>query len=353
MASLPLLIYTELTNPLPAGQFRIWGAALTLILIIGAADPARRPRLAPCWRRRTPRSAGSSSWPSASRSRTSTSTTGPSTPSDSVTMTVPRRVCHRAHRTLRLRQVHRAAHPQPDARGDPRRPRRGPGPARRRGHLQPGPGPRSRCAAPSAWCSSARTRSPRCRSATTSSPGSGCRASGTARQLDEVAERALRGANLWNEVKDRLGKPGRRPVRRSAAAAVHRPGDRRPARRAADGRALLGARPDLHPGGRGPDRRAQGRVHDRHRHPQHAAGRAGLATRPRSSTSPASASRDNSSRSTTPKTDVLRLHTRRRPRTTSRAASGDPGCGTRRNNRVTSGGVLTPAGRPASAGMTG
>lgn len=35
MASLPLLIYTELTNPLPAGQYRIWGAALTLILIIG------------------------------------------------------------------------------------------------------------------------------------------------------------------------------------------------------------------------------------------------------------------------------------------------------------------------------
>lgn len=34
MASLPLLIYTELTNPLPAGQFRIWGAALTLITVI-------------------------------------------------------------------------------------------------------------------------------------------------------------------------------------------------------------------------------------------------------------------------------------------------------------------------------
>ncbi len=26
--------------------------------------------------------------------------------------------------------------------------------------------------------------------------------------LDEVAERSLRGANLWNEVKDRLDKPG-------------------------------------------------------------------------------------------------------------------------------------------------
>ncbi|ODU07308.1 MAG: phosphate ABC transporter ATP-binding protein [Pseudonocardia sp. SCN 72-86] len=28
------------------------------------------------------------------------------------------------------------------------------------------------------------------------------------KDLDEVAERALRGANLWNEVKDRLAKPG-------------------------------------------------------------------------------------------------------------------------------------------------
>ena len=27
-------------------------------------------------------------------------------------------------------------------------------------------------------------------------------------ELDEIVERALRGANLWNEVKDRLGKPG-------------------------------------------------------------------------------------------------------------------------------------------------
>ena len=32
----------------------------------------------------------------------------------------------RVHRPLRLRQVHRAAHPEPDARGDPRRPRAGP-----------------------------------------------------------------------------------------------------------------------------------------------------------------------------------------------------------------------------------
>ncbi|GAA5065901.1 phosphate ABC transporter permease PstA [Nocardia callitridis] len=34
MASLPLLMYQELTNPEKAGEMRVWGAALTLILII-------------------------------------------------------------------------------------------------------------------------------------------------------------------------------------------------------------------------------------------------------------------------------------------------------------------------------
>jgi phosphate transport system permease protein len=34
MASLPLLIYTELINPEEAGVLRVWGAALTLILIV-------------------------------------------------------------------------------------------------------------------------------------------------------------------------------------------------------------------------------------------------------------------------------------------------------------------------------
>ncbi|HEV2782439.1 MAG TPA: phosphate ABC transporter permease PstA [Actinophytocola sp.] len=34
MASLPLLIYTELINPEPAGVQRVWGAALTLVIVI-------------------------------------------------------------------------------------------------------------------------------------------------------------------------------------------------------------------------------------------------------------------------------------------------------------------------------
>jgi phosphate transport system permease protein len=38
MASLPLLIYTELTNPEHAGYLRVWGAALTLILLVAAIN---------------------------------------------------------------------------------------------------------------------------------------------------------------------------------------------------------------------------------------------------------------------------------------------------------------------------
>ena len=36
MASLPLLIYTELINPEEAGRARVWGAAFTLIIIVAA-----------------------------------------------------------------------------------------------------------------------------------------------------------------------------------------------------------------------------------------------------------------------------------------------------------------------------
>ena len=40
MASLPLLIYTELTNPERAGYLRIWGAALTLIILVAVINAA-------------------------------------------------------------------------------------------------------------------------------------------------------------------------------------------------------------------------------------------------------------------------------------------------------------------------
>jgi phosphate transport system permease protein len=38
MASLPLLIYTELSNPQHAGYLRVWGAALTLIILVAVAN---------------------------------------------------------------------------------------------------------------------------------------------------------------------------------------------------------------------------------------------------------------------------------------------------------------------------
>ena len=133
-----------------------------------------------------------------------------------------------------------------------------------------------------------------------------------------------KGANLWNEVKDRLDQARRRAVRRPAAAAVHRPGHRGRAAGAADGRAVLGARPDLDAGHRGPDRRAEATLHDRHRHPQHAAGRARL--RPDGVLQPRRppASRAAWSRSTTPSGSSA-TRPRRPPRTTSPAASADRG----------------------------
>ncbi len=54
-------------------------------------------------------------------------------------------------------------------------------------------------------------------------------------RLDEVVERSLRQAALWDEVKDRLQQVGPGPVRRAAAAAVHRPYARRRAGRRAHG----------------------------------------------------------------------------------------------------------------------
>ena len=66
------------------------------------------------------------------------------------------------------------------------------------------------------------------------------------------------------------------PVRRPAAAAVHRAHRRGEARGDPVRRALLGARSDLDRQDRGADRRAEGRLHDRDRHPQHAAGGARL-----------------------------------------------------------------------------
>ena len=95
-------------------------------------------------------------------------------------------------------------------------------------------------------------------------------------ELDGRVETALRRAALWDEVKDKLnanglslsgGQQQRLCIARTVA--VQARGD--PVRRA-----VLGARSDLDRQDRGADRRAEDRLHDRDRHPQHAAGGARL-----------------------------------------------------------------------------
>ena len=74
MASLPLLIYTELINPQPAGQMRVWGAALTLIIVVALlmvlASVATRLLTRKRWNRQD-----ILRWLNDSISKTSTSTT--------------------------------------------------------------------------------------------------------------------------------------------------------------------------------------------------------------------------------------------------------------------------------------
>ena len=94
--------------------------------------------------------------------------------------------------------------------------------------------------------------------------------------LDDACERSLRGAALWDEVKDRLRHQRPVALRRPAAAALHRARDRDRAGDHPDGRAVLGARPDRDAEDRRADPRAEVAVHDRHRDPQPAAGGARL-----------------------------------------------------------------------------
>ena len=85
-------------------------------------------------------------------------------------------------------------------------------------------------------------------------------------ELDELVESSLRGAALWDEVKDRL-KRAPWPFRRAAAASLHRPRSGGQARGAADGRAHQCSGPRLHHEGGGADERAEKELHRGHRHP--------------------------------------------------------------------------------------
>jgi phosphate transport system ATP-binding protein len=83
-------------------------------------------------------------------------------------------------------------------------------------------------------------------------------------EMDGRVEKALRGGALWNEVKDKLNASGL-----SLSGGQQQ-------RLCIVRRALFGARSDLDSQDRGVDPGTGGGLHHRDRHPQHAAGRAGL-----------------------------------------------------------------------------
>ena len=183
----------------------------------------------------------------------------------------PRERDHGADRPLGLRQEHPDPLPQPDERPDPDRDGRGPvllpraGPLRQAGRSGRGP-QADRDGVPEAEpVPEVDLRQHRLRPA-----GARPRQRRGAGRAGPAPRRAL-GRGQGPARHERL-----RDVRRPAAAPLHRPLHRRRPRRDPDGRALLGARPDLDREDRGPDAAAQGRVLDRDRHPQHAAGGAGL-----------------------------------------------------------------------------
>ncbi|CAF0894699.1 unnamed protein product [Rotaria sp. Silwood1] len=178
---------------------------------------------------------------------------------------------HRLHRPVGLRQVHAAAHAEPHVRALPRTARRRRDPAGRRKHpreqgrrlVDPRQGrhglPEAH-ALPDVHLRQHRVRREAVRDAATCGDGRACRVG------PEEGRAVDRGEGQAQP--ERL-----RPLRRPAAAAVHRAWHRHQARGAAARRALLGAGPDLHRQDRGTDPRTEERLHRRHRDPQHAAGR--------------------------------------------------------------------------------
>ena len=153
----------------------------------------------------------------------------------------------------------------------------------------------------------------------------GPRINGRRKGLDDIVEQRAAPGRAVGRGEGQAEAVGVRALGRPAAAAVHRALPRGRARRDPDGRAVLGARPDRDVAHRRPHGRPQARVHDRDRHPQHAAGGARLRhdrvhDRPTSTTT-ATASAGSSS--TTRPTRSSPTRPTRAPRVTSPVGSDE------------------------------
>ena len=174
-----------------------------------------------------------------------------------ISLQVPQQPDHGHHRPVRLRQEHGAAMLQPDERPDHGRTDRGSDPVPRRRPLRRRRRP-GRGAAPDRHGLPEAEPVPEERSTTTSpsvraSPASRGRHGRAGRAL--AAPRRPVGRGQGQAQAARHGA-----LRRPAAAALHRAGDRRRAGGDPDGRAVLRPRPDRHAADRGADARARSRT---------------------------------------------------------------------------------------------
>ena len=178
----------------------------------------------------------------------------------------------------------------------------------------------------------------------------GLRILGMKDDLDGRVEQALKRRRALGRGEEPPEEVGARPLRRPAAAALHRPRDRGRARRDPARRAGVGARPDLDVGDRGPDARAEARLHARDRHAQHAAGRARRrddgVLQPRRAATTARATASSSS--TTRPRRSSRSRPTSGPRATSRDASADEDHRSPRSSRQLEAGAAG-GGRPRPA----
>ncbi len=179
---------------------------------------------------------------------------------------------HRPDRPVRLRQVDVPAVHQPDARGAARRPGRGHADHRRPEHLRPGrrrhrrpPHDRHGLPAPQPVPDHVDLRERGGRAPAQRGPQEG--RSWTRRPRSRCARRTCGTRSRTGSTSRAPGLSGGQQQRLCIARTIAVEPQVR-----ADGRAVLGAGPDLDAGDRGPDVRAEGPVHDHHRHAQHAAG---------------------------------------------------------------------------------